>query len=165
MQPVTGDQLTHRSANQGDGARLDIVPESFWGGDHQCGFFNVRVFNPFAHSYRNTTLTIGRIKRRAYDERVREIEHGSFSPLVFTTSSGMGTTAAVVYKRIASAIVEKHDKPFSKVIHWIHCRLNFSLPRSAIMCLRGSHSALHCPDSPPSTKIWPALLCEGMEIP
>ena len=156
LQPVTEEQLTHRSANREDGARLDIVAESFWGRDRQCAFFDVRVFNPFAQSYRNTSLSQcyrrnEMEKKRAYDERVREIEHGSFSPLVFSTSGGMGTTATVVYKRIASMIAEKHNKPYSKTIHWIRCRLNFSLLRSSIMCLRGSRSASHRPAGPPIT--------------
>ena len=68
-------------------------------------------------------------KRRQYDERVREIEHGSFSPLVFTTSGGMGTTATTVYKRITAMIAEKHSKPYSRTKHWIRCRLSFSLLR------------------------------------
>ena len=45
-------------------------------------------------------------KKRGYNQRVsyREIEHGSFSPLVFSTVGGLGTTAAVDYKRIAILI-------------------------------------------------------------
>ena len=120
----------------------------FWGRDRQCTFFDVRVFNPFTQSYHNTPLAQcyrrkELEKRRTYDERVREIEHGSFSPLVFTTSGGKGTTATVVYKRIASMISEKYVKTYSK----IKIR-NFSLLRSAIMCIRGSRSAFHCPAGP-----------------
>ena len=33
LQPVTEERLTHRTANREDGARLDIVAESFWGRD------------------------------------------------------------------------------------------------------------------------------------
>ena len=170
LQPVTGEHLTHRTANREDGARLDIVAESFWGRNRQRAFFDVRVFNPLAQSYRNTPLAQcyqrnEMEKKRAYDERVREIEHGSFSPLVFTTSGGMGITAAVVYKRIASLIAEKQDKPYSRMIHWIRCRLNFSLLRSAIMCLRGSRSALHRPDSPPTTTTNIDLACSEGRVP
>ena len=75
----------------------------------QRGFFDVhvRVFNSFVQSHVNTTITQcyrknELEKKRSYDERVREIEHGSFSPPVFSTSGGMGTTATVVYKRLAS---------------------------------------------------------------
>jgi len=115
-------------------------------------FFDVRVFNPFAPSYHNTSLTQcyrrnELEKRRAYDERIREVEHGSFSPLVFSVAGGMGATAKVVYKRIASLIADKHNKPYSKTMNWLRCRLSFSLLRSAVMCLRGSRSSLHHPIS------------------
>ena len=66
-------------------------------------------------------------KKRAYDQRVREIEHVSFSPLVFSTTGCMGMTATVVYKRFASLIAEKYEKPYSKNIQWIRCRLSYSL--------------------------------------
>ena len=105
-----------------------------------------RLYHP---SYRNTSLAQcyrknELEKRRAYDERIREIEHGSFSPLVFSAAGGMGETAKVVYKRIASLIADKY-KPYSKTINWLRCRLSFSLLRSAVMCLRGSRSSLHHP--------------------
>ena len=49
-------------------------------------------------------------KKRVYEERIREVKHGTFSPLVFTTAGGIGPTATVVYKRLASCIAEKHDR-------------------------------------------------------
>ena len=143
LQSVTEEQFTHRTANREEGARLDIVAENFWSRDRQRSFFDVRVFNPLSHNtslaqcFRRNELE----KRRAYDERIREIEHGSFSPLVFSTSGSMGPTATTVYKRLAAMIAEKNNKTYSKTIHWLRCRLNFSLLRSAIMCLRGSRSA------------------------
>ena len=152
LQPVTDERLTKRSANREEEARLDIVAENFWGRDQQRAFFDVRVFNPFALSYRNTSLAQcyrknELEKRRAYDERIREIEHGSFSPLVFSAAGGMDETAKVVYKRIASQIADKYNKPYSKTINWLRCRLSFSLLRTAVMCLRGSRSSLHHPIS------------------
>ena len=148
LQPVTEEQFTHRTANRGEGARLDIIAENFWSRDRQISFFDVRVFNPLPQTYHNTSLAqcfrrneLG--KRRAYDERIREIEHGSFSPLIFSTSSSMEPTATTVYKRLAAMIEEKNNKSYSKTIHWLRCRLTFSLLRSAIICLRGSRSALH----------------------
>ena len=150
LQPVTGE---HRTAIRDDDARLDVVAEGFWGGGQQRAFFDVQVFNPFAQSYRNTSMAQcyhqnEAEKRRSYDERVREVERASFSPLVFSTAGGMGATATVVYKRISAMIAEKHEKPYGKTIHWIRCRLNFSLLRSAIMCLHGARSAVHRPAGP-----------------
>ena len=89
-------------------------------------------------------------KKRAYDERVREIEHGSFSRLVFSAAGGMGTTATIVYKRLTSLLAEKQGRLYSSTLHWPRCRLNFSLLRSAIMCLRGSRS-IFSPDSASKT--------------
>jgi len=40
-------------------------------------------------------------KRRAYEERVRGIEHAYFSPLVFSTSGGMDPSTTVTYKHLA----------------------------------------------------------------
>jgi len=54
MQPVDGERLTHSSANREDGARLDVVAESFWGGNRQCAFFDIKAF---AQSYNSTSLS------------------------------------------------------------------------------------------------------------
>ena len=55
---------------------------------HQCTFFDVQVFNPLAPSNRRLPLpqcfrSHEREKRRAYEQRLCEVEHGSFTPLVF----------------------------------------------------------------------------------
>ena len=128
------------------------MAENFWSRDRQRSFFYVKVFNPQAQTYQNTSLAQGfhrneREKRRTYEERIREIEHGNFSPLVFSTSCNMGPTATTVYKRLEAMIADKTNKSYSKTIHWMRCRLSFSLLHSAIMtmCLRGSRSALHKP--------------------
>ena len=78
------------------------------------------------------------------------IQRGSFSPLFFSTTGGMGATATVVYKRIATLIASKYEKQYSRTIHWLRCRLSFSLLRSAIMCLRGSRSSTHHPAGLPN---------------
>ena len=153
-------------ANTEDGNCLDIVAENVWGRDRQRTFSDVWVFNPFAQTHCNTPLAHcyrkhELEKKRVYKERVREVEHGTFSPLVFTTAGGLGPTATVVYKRLASRIAEKHDKAYGKTLHLIRCRLNFSLLRSAIMCLCGSRSATHCPASPLSGDIIDLSSAEG----
>ena len=115
--------------------------------------YAIRVFNPLAQSYQNTPLAQcyqrnEQEKKRAYDQQVREIEHGSFSPLVFSATGGMGTVASVVYKRLAAMIATKYAKSYSLTMQWIRCRISFSLLRSAIMCLHGSRSSRHHPDHP-----------------
>ena len=150
LQSLTGESLSYRTSNIEDGARLDVAANGFWECGDQRAFFDIRVFNPIAPSHLNSSLSNcyrknEQEKKRAYDERVRHIEHGVFSPLVFSTAGGMGPVAIVVYKRLASLISDKYKKSYSQVMRWIRCKINFSLLRSTIMCLRGSRSSFHHP--------------------
>ena len=81
LEPVTGEQFEHRTANCEDGVQLDIVAQSFWGRDRQRAFFNVRVFNPYTPCYRSSTLAQcyrknELEKKREYEERVQERARG-----------------------------------------------------------------------------------------
>ena len=114
-------------------------------------FIDVRIFNPNVASYQNlqpeTCLKRHEQKKRCqYDQRVREVEHTSFFPLVFTTSGRMGRSTMIVYKSLAHLLSVKRDKSYKHVICWLRCRLAFALLRSAIMCLRGSRSLNTCND-------------------
>ena len=85
-------------------------------------------------------------KRRAYDERVREVEKACFSPLVFSArSGGMCPSATTVYKKLASMFAEKWNMNYSRCVLWLRCRVCFSLLRSAIMCVRGNRSTIRHP--------------------
>ena len=105
----------------------------------------MKVFNPLARSYKNKPLrsTYGdleRLKRRSYEQRVREIEHGTFTPLIFSASGGLGKAAHLTYRRLASLLSAKWNEHYNTVIRWMRCRISFSLLRSAISCLRSSRS-------------------------
>ena len=76
----------------------------------------------------------------------REVEFGLFSPLIFSTSGGYGPIAQAVYKRLATLISTKHNKPYHSTINYIRCCLSFSLIRSVGRCLRGARS------KPPTSK-------------
>jgi len=98
-------------------ARLGIRAAGFWGTHQQNAFFDVRVFNSLAPSNRSTTLSAAyckheQEKRRAYEERVCEVEHGCFTPLVFSASSGMGKAATIVYKHLANMLSVRCNIPY-----------------------------------------------------
>jgi len=84
-------------------------------------------------------------KHRTYKEQVHEIEHVSFSPLMFSTSGGMGASSTVTYKRLAFLLSIKWKTLYCKVMRWLRCRLGFSLLHSTIMCIRGSCLSSGCP--------------------
>ena len=48
LQSLSGEAMSHESANVEDGARLDVVANGFWGGRFEKAFLDVRVFNPSA---------------------------------------------------------------------------------------------------------------------
>jgi hypothetical protein len=120
LQPVTGEVLNGASAITDDGARLDVAANGFWGGRHERAYFDVRVFNPHTPSNRQPLAACYRkhenIKKRAYEQRVREIEHGSFTPIVLSLTGGLGKAATMCYKRLASMIAAKQDLPYSSTI-------------------------------------------------
>ena len=143
LQPIDGEVLTGSSSNTQDGARLDIAANGFWGGRFERTFFDVRVFNPHAPSNRhpNCYRKHEMEKKRQYEQRVREIEHASFTPLVLSATGGMANEATVFYKRLASCLAAKWDQSYSQTMSWLRCRLTFSLLRSAIQCIRGARSS------------------------
>ena len=149
LQPLTNESFTHRSANTDPNARLDIRARDFWN-TGQDAFFDVRVFHPNASSNRAPTMAAAyrkheTTKKREYAERVREVERAVFTPLVLSTTGGMGREAATFYKRLADGISRKEGKQYSVIMGWIRCRLSFAILRSAILCIRGSRSSRHRP--------------------
>ena len=149
LQPLSGENMTARSANTDDGARVDIRARGFWNVS-QDAFFDIRVFYPNASSYRSANPSSvyrrhEQAKKREYGQRIREIEHGVFTPIVFSTTGGMGREATTFYKRLADMIAQKRQHPYPDVMGWLRCRLSFASIRSSIMCIRGSRSSFHRP--------------------
>ena len=152
LQPLTGESLRLRSASTDDGARLDISAEGFWGHRYQRVFFDVRVFCPLSSTSSSQSLlacyrTNEEIKKRKYDQRIREVEHACFSPLVFSTSGGFGPVSTLFIKRLALLHSEKFQRPYSTTVNFIRCRFSFSILKSALRCLGGSRSKLKFIDS------------------
>jgi len=101
LQPIISESFAHRSANSEPNAHLDIHARGFWN-TGQDAFFDVRVFHPNASS--NQSMTIAAAYRqhestkREYAQRVQDVEHGVFTPLVLSTTGGMGREAVTFYK-------------------------------------------------------------------
>ena len=112
-------------------------------------FFDVRVFNPFASSYRTVPIPTVYVrhkkeKRDRYEERVREVERAAFTPLVFAATGGAGKLTTAFLKRLAVIMAEKNDEAYCTTMAWLRARFAFSLLRSAIACLRSSCRMVSC---------------------
>ena len=117
LHELTGEEFTEKSSIKTSEARLDVKARGFWQAG-QLAFFDIRVFNPMAKRYANQILkksyeTNEVEKKRKYNERVMQIEHGTFTPLVFSATGGMGREASKVFRRVAEAIAEKKNTEYS----------------------------------------------------
>ncbi len=96
------------------------------------------------HAVSNVVLSLSDLykknekeKRDKYDERVRESEKGSFSPMVFLTTGGSGPECTRVLKKVASKISQKRGEQYGHVMGFIRTKLRFSLLKSVLIAIRG----------------------------
>ena len=127
--------------------RLDICARGLWQAG-QMAFFDVRVFNPTAKRYMNQEISKTyevneREKKKLYNERILQIEHGSFTPLVMSATGGMGRECKKFYARLAEMISYKRGTSYSVIAAWVRRKITFSLIKSIGMCLRGSRSVFY----------------------
>ena len=138
LQDISGERL-HKGYKKAQDARLDIHALGLWE-RHQSAFFDVRVCRPNAVSNWNLEpQQIYRIhenkKKRLYSERLLDFEHGTFTPLPFTTTGGMGKECLKYHSRLAQLIAIKKGEQCAKTISWIRSSNSFALLRSALVCL------------------------------
>ena len=143
LQEITGETL-NSGANLAWDARLDIHARGFWERQNST-FLDVRVCHPKADSLKDLTpeqvyrLHENEIKRMC-ERRVLEVEQASFTPLVFTTTGGMGRECLRYHSRLAELISVEIGENYAKTWTWIRGKVSFSVLRSALLCLRGSRS-------------------------
>ena len=135
-----GDSGTQSSIDA-EKARLDVSAVGIWSSMERT-FLDVRVIHPNSASYLDTTpnqlyIQKEREKKKDYNDRVLQVEKGSFSPLIFTTTGGMGPEATRYHKRVAELISAKRGEQYSDVMKHIRTRIRFSLLKSVLVAVRG----------------------------
>ena len=85
-------------------------------------------------------MTIMIIKKRKYNSRVTEIEQGTFTPLVFTTTGGMADECLRYHSRLAELLSAKKQESYATTISWVRVKVSFAILRSVLLCLRGSRT-------------------------
>ena len=128
-------------SNVAEKASLDVSAVGIWSAMERT-FVDVRVMHPNSPSYMNSTPQQlynkhEKEKKRKYNQRVLQVEKGSFTPLIFTTSGGMGPEATKFHKRVAELIASKRNENFSDVMNVIRTKLRFCLLRSTLIAIRG----------------------------
>ena len=130
-----------QSSNAADKARLDVSAVGLWSAMERT-FLDVRIFHPNSPSYVGTPvqqlyLQHEREKKRCYNDRILQVEKGSFSPLIFTTSGGMGPESTRYHKRLAELISVKRKEEYSHVVSHLRTRLRFAILKCTLIAIRG----------------------------
>ena len=79
-------------------------------------------------------------KKRHYNRRIMEIEHGTFTPLIFTTSGVMGHECNIFHKALAEKLSQKKGDRYDEVMRYLRVKTSFLALKSTLMCIRGSRS-------------------------
>ena len=135
------DSEVDRAGNVAEKARLDVSGIGVWG-SYERSFLDVRIIHPNAPSYMDKPIQKvyeihEKEKKRMYNERVIQVEKGSFTPIVMSTFGGMGVEAKKYHKRIATLISEKRGERYSDVVNFLRTRMRFSILRSVLTAVRG----------------------------
>ena len=130
--PIEAEKF--QKGNNADKARLDVAAIGIWS-TFEKTFVDVRIFNPNSESYKFQTLAklYGQHenqKKRHYLNRILQVEKGTFSPLVFTTTGGMGPEATRFLKTVAVKLAAKTREKYSDVMNNIRTRISFEILRS-----------------------------------
>ena len=112
-----------------DEARPDIRTGGVWR-QGQNAFFDIRLTNVNANSQKHQTVEAilkkhEKEKKRAYNSRIMNVEHGTFTPLVFSLTGGEDPDASVFHKDVAQKISAKSEENYDRVLSLIRCKVNF----------------------------------------
>ena len=144
LQPLDNERLHLRGAVTSSEVRLDIKAGGFWSRGITA-FFDVRVTHVNSKCYQNkTTFEVFKEqedeKKRKYQQRVLDVEIGSFTPLVSGTNGGMGNEFQRFQKHLADKIAQKDTEPYNTVIAWLTTQISFEFLRLVHACVRGSRT-------------------------
>ena len=109
FQPIEGEIVI---GIPGDNARPDVRARGAWR-DGQNAFFDVWITNSNSASQHNAKtekvlLRHEKEKKREYNRRIMNTEHGTFTPLVFSVNDVLGKECSMFHKRVAEKIAKKN---------------------------------------------------------
>ena len=103
LQPLTGEEKSI-GGNVSVEGRADMSARGHWC-HGQRAFFKVRIFDTNPQRHENKTFKRSyelneHKKKRDYSSRIPNFEQGSFTPLVFSITGGMGRECSMFIKRL-----------------------------------------------------------------
>ena len=128
--------------NTNDKARPDIRARGMWR-PGQNAFSDICLTNVNANSQKhqivdNILKKHEKEKKRAYNNRIMNVEHWTFTQLVFSLTGVEGPETSTFHKHISQKYCEKSEEKHKKVLSFTRCKLSFLILRSVLICVRGS---------------------------
>ncbi len=144
LQPVVNKHGYMKTAILDDEARLDCRARGYWR-EGQNNFVDVCVTNADCASQENSSVKSvlrkhEQKKKRNYNRRVMEVEHGTFTPLIFTTTGVMGHECSVFHKTLAEKLSTKKNEKYEDVVRYLRVKYSYLALKATLLCLRGSRS-------------------------
>ena len=142
LQRIDTERFDLRTTTTSPEASLDIKAGGFWSRG-VTAFFDVRVTHVNSRSNQGKPTAMifkeqENEKKRKHQQRMLDVEMGSFIPLVFGTNGGMGVECQMVFRHLTEELSKKDGEPYAAVITWLRTRLSFEILRSVHLCVRGS---------------------------
>ena len=107
------EELQDRTSNNSNKARVDIRTQGFWERRQQA-FYDLKVFDLNVCRYCNRPLQQCYVmneqeKKRAYYERILQIDHGTFTPLVFPNKGSIKRECQKFYLLLAQINLKRES--------------------------------------------------------
>ena len=136
-----GNRTLPPGSNISDGARLDVAARGFWTPLDKA-MFDIRVLHPGALSNNNKSLKKmysdhEKENKRMYNHRVIQIEHGQFTPLVFSTTGGMAKECSCFLKKLSEKLSQKTNQKYSDTVNFVRRRIRIELLKTCLIAIRG----------------------------
>ena len=115
--------------NMNDEARPDKRARGVWRSG-QNAYFDICLTNVNANYQKHQTVKNilkkhEKEKKRACNNQIMYVEHGTFHPLVFSLSGGEGPETSMFHKHIVQKYSEKNEEKHEKALSLIRCKLSF----------------------------------------
>ena len=130
LTPLTGEEFL-KSSNTCDQARADVSARGLWI-NGQMAFCEIKALKPLArrqlhHSFPVVHKKNENEKKRDYNQRILQVEHGSFTLLVFSCFGGMSRECSCFFSHTAERLATRRKEPKNMFSAWIKARMNFFL--------------------------------------
>ena len=132
--PLSGETFRLKSTNTRQDTRLDISARGVWN-IMEMSFHDGNASNdgPIDQVFRKHEQE----KKRVYNDRIIQVEKSTFTPLVFSTSGGIGRETETLHKRLVKLISDKKGTHYCGTMSHVRRKLLFPILRTTLAAIRG----------------------------